>query len=205
MKRILGFLVGAGLGVFIAYLLRRFLSRSTATPAPVEIPAPKNSTVIDPSQSNEKVTTKFTVRRTGPRPQATATDAATSTASADGHPTSVDSKKEVEQTLQEAIPAATVVEETASVVEETLVESSTTDSTQDDFTILDDIGPIFNTKLHNAGVHTFAELAALSSEDIAEKVGTNAARVERFQWREQAALLASGSSDTPAEETKTEG
>jgi predicted flap endonuclease-1-like 5' DNA nuclease len=201
MKRIFGFLLGAGLGVLIAYSLRRFLARNTVTPAPIEIPVPTNNNVAEPF-SNEKVTTKFTVRRTGPRPQSPLNEG--DSAAADGQPTTADSKKEVEQILQEVKPTIQPVAE-PEPVEETLVDNSTTDSNNDDFTVLDDIGPVFNTKLHNAGVHTFAELAALSSEDIAEKVGTNAARVERFLWREQAARLASGSSDTPAEETKAEG
>lgn len=206
MKRILGFLVGAGLGIFIAYLLQRFLARNSASPQPIDIPAPQNS-VTAPPPSYERITTKFTVRRTGPRPQAPLSEADTSTASADGHPNAADSKKEVEQTIQAVIPEESAVEEVVPVIVETpaIDNSSSTPSTQDDFTILDDIGPIFNTKLHIAGVNTFAELAALSNEEIAEKVGTNAARVERFRWREQAARLARGSSDTTAEETKAEG
>lgn len=63
-------------------------------------------------------------------------------------------------------------------------------STPFDFTPIEDIGPVFNQRFFEAGVYSYAELAALSPEEIAEKVDTTPDRVIRYQWREQAARFA---------------
>ena len=63
---------------------------------------------------------------------------------------------------------------------------------QDDFTRLSGIGPTFARSLQNAGIATFAQLAALEVEQAAAAVGWSATRVERERLRERAAELAAG-------------
>jgi Ni,Fe-hydrogenase III small subunit/predicted flap endonuclease-1-like 5' DNA nuclease len=55
----------------------------------------------------------------------------------------------------------------------------------DDFEIILDIGPVFNRKLHDAGINTFEELARLTPAQIEAKTGINAERVESGKWLEQ--------------------
>lgn len=61
---------------------------------------------------------------------------------------------------------------------------------RDDFTRIQGIGPTFASRLHDAGILTFAQLAGLEVEEIAEIIGWSPARVERDELREQAAALA---------------
>ena len=60
----------------------------------------------------------------------------------------------------------------------------------DDLTRLAGVGPTFAQRLRNAGVTTFAQLAAREPEQIAEALGWSASRVERERLRERAAELA---------------
>jgi predicted flap endonuclease-1-like 5' DNA nuclease/cytoskeletal protein CcmA (bactofilin family) len=60
----------------------------------------------------------------------------------------------------------------------------------DNFTAIKDIGPAFNRRLKEAGIRTFAQLAATSPEQISAIVGWPVERVVAKQWREQAAVLA---------------
>lgn len=60
----------------------------------------------------------------------------------------------------------------------------------DDFTRLHGIGPAFQKRLHAAGILTFAQLAALTPDEIGEIIGWPAERVIQDQLREQAAALA---------------
>ena len=59
----------------------------------------------------------------------------------------------------------------------------------DNFTAIKDIGPAFNRRLKEAGIRTFAQLAATSPEQISAIVGWPVERVVAKRWREQAALL----------------
>ena len=55
----------------------------------------------------------------------------------------------------------------------------------DDFTLILDIGPIFNQKLHDAGITSFKALVRLTPAQIEEKTGIPAERIQRGQWIEQ--------------------
>ncbi|MCB0112865.1 MAG: polymer-forming cytoskeletal protein [Caldilineaceae bacterium] len=66
----------------------------------------------------------------------------------------------------------------------------TTPSEPDDFTKIRGIGPAFNRRLLEAGITAYAQLAAMTPEQIAGIVGWPPERVVRDQLREQAATLA---------------
>ncbi len=59
----------------------------------------------------------------------------------------------------------------------------------DDLTSVKGIGPVFSARLAEAGISTFAGLAAATAAAIAEKVGARESQVE--DWIAQAADLAS--------------
>jgi ferredoxin len=61
---------------------------------------------------------------------------------------------------------------------------------RDDFTKINGIGVFSNSRLHRVGVLTYAELAALTDEELADKARTRVERVNTQQWREQALKLA---------------
>ena len=66
----------------------------------------------------------------------------------------------------------------------------------DDFTDILDIGPVFNQKLHDAGIRSYKDLAKLTPAQIEEKTGIPAERIERGQWLEQVhKILASKTKD----------
>jgi hypothetical protein len=57
----------------------------------------------------------------------------------------------------------------------------------DDFTCIDGIGPITMKRLHTAGIRSFAQLAALSAEDIASLIpGLSKKQITNQHWIEQA-------------------
>lgn len=66
----------------------------------------------------------------------------------------------------------------------------------DDFTQIKGIGPAFNNHLHKAGILTFAQLGALSPDDILKRLspahGITAKQIDRQRWVRQALDLASG-------------
>lgn len=63
----------------------------------------------------------------------------------------------------------------------------------DDLTRLKGIGPEYARRLAAVGIVTFAGLAALDDEALARTLGAAAARrAQRFQWKEQARLAATG-------------
>lgn len=76
-RRIIGFLVGAAMGIGTAYLTRRFLN-SQKTQASLPAPAPTKPVTEAPksgeteTESSPRQSVKYTVRRTGPRPESTA-------------------------------------------------------------------------------------------------------------------------------------
>ncbi len=59
-----------------------------------------------------------------------------------------------------------------------------------DFTVLKGIGPTFNRRLHEAGIVTYAGLAALTAEEVSAIIGWPPERVVQDELREQAAALA---------------
>ncbi len=66
-----------------------------------------------------------------------------------------------------------------------------------DFLPIDDIGEVFNERLFEGGIYSYRQLAATSPEKLAEICETNAERVVRNQWREQATRLA-GKRENPS-------
>lgn len=89
-----------------------------------------------------------------------------------------------------------VVEEepVAEVVEEVVAPVAETASAADDLKQIKGVGPKIEVQLHERGLTTFAQIAALSGEEIealGEALkGTSAAQLTK--WAEQAKLLASG-------------
>ncbi len=77
--------------------------------------------------------------------------------------------------------------------ERALLEAGAQPAGEDDFTRLRGIGPAFDRRLKEAGVTTFAQLAALTPEEVAEIIGWPPERVIRDQLLEQAAELAQAS------------
>jgi predicted flap endonuclease-1-like 5' DNA nuclease len=99
----------------------------------------------------------------------------------------------VTSTQVEAEPTVETDSSESAPVELPTVQITPPDTEQiDDFTPLNDIGPAFNQRLHAAGIKTFAALASLSPQEIEEKTGIPAERVERKKWREQAASMLKG-------------
>lgn len=65
-------------------------------------------------------------------------------------------------------------------------------SRTDDFTIILDIGPVFNQKLHDAGIKSFRDLVKLTPAQIEEKTGIPAERIEHGKWLEQVQKIVEG-------------
>lgn len=174
MKRIIGFLIGIGLSVALVYGLRRLLNG----PAPVA-PTPPSELPKPPAKTENLVKPDVRMPQSGTR-SSTITSSANGSASPtvveEEVPTKVEAETTIETESNESAP-----------VELPTVQVTPPDTEQvDDFTPLNDIGPAFNQKLHAAGIKTFAALVALSPEEIEEKTGIPAERVERKKWREQA-------------------
>jgi large subunit ribosomal protein L17 len=68
---------------------------------------------------------------------------------------------------KEVITEAEVVDVVSEPIAEESVEA-TAAVTGDDLTVIDGVGPAFATRLNDLGIYTFADLAALSDEKIAE-------------------------------------
>jgi predicted flap endonuclease-1-like 5' DNA nuclease len=170
VKRVLGFAFGVGLSVGVVYGLRRFLNNMAGetpvieVPTPAPPPSPRSVAPVEDVPVMPKPNVR--IHRSGmrpPEPRPTSSPNGSTAVVAAG------------PTVEQAVASETV--ETVPAVE---------DQT-DDFTSLKDIGPAFNQKLHEAGIKTFEALATLSVEEIADKIGIPVERIERNQWREQAA------------------
>src|SRR3974377_2437560 len=62
----------------------------------------------------------------------------------------------------------------------------------DDFSLIQGIGPAINARLHEAGIRTFAQLAACSPESIAATVTVRSAKgIVKEDWIGQARKLSS--------------
>lgn len=59
----------------------------------------------------------------------------------------------------------------------------------DDFTVVSDIGPVFNQKLHEAGINSFRDFVSLTPAEVAAKTGIPVERIERGKWLEQVQKL----------------
>ncbi len=198
MKRIAGFLLGTGLGVLFAYLLRRYLLNQSSNEA-VTMPPPK---IEQPPAAPEiKPATTLIIRRNGPRPPAVSSEDKGTHISVNGRSTESEASKPIAENADPEVQVAEAVIEAPEQSELATSENSTSNQ-PDDFTIIIDIGPVFNRKLQDAGITSFTALSLLSAEEIAEKVGTNAARIERNKWREQAAHLAMGSANVEAQKAE---
>lgn len=92
--------------------------------------------------------------------------------------------------------AQQINEDTPADAEE-LADEADTDDKPDDLKLIEGIGPAYERYLNAAGVSTFAELAAMSEEEIAAAIegqgGRRAASME--SWAEQAQLAADGNWD----------
>ncbi len=68
-------------------------------------------------------------------------------------------------------------------------------SAKDDLTLINGIGPAFEKALNTVGIHTFAQLAEQTPENLAARMATRitAERIRRDRWIEQARDLARSS------------
>lgn len=101
-------------------------------------------------------------------------------------PTEVEEEAPAEEAEPEVIKVVSVVE----------VEKSSEEP--DDLTKVEGIGPAYSQRLYAQGVNTFAQLAAMSIEEITEKLeaeGTSRIPASIETWAEQAALAAKGDWD----------
>jgi hypothetical protein len=77
----------------------------------------------------------------------------------------------------------------------------------DDFRLINGIGPAVESRLHSAGILTFAQLAALSPDDIAALVvgltGLSAERIVKQDWIGQARELAAEMAPEPQPDEAT--
>ena len=64
------------------------------------------------------------------------------------------------------------------------------DNATDDLTAIKGIGPVIATRLRDGGVRTFAQLAAMGADQIAQIAGVPATRITRGDWSGQAKTLA---------------
>jgi hypothetical protein len=82
------------------------------------------------------------------------------------------------------------------------------DPCRDEFTLISGIGQVVNRRLHNAGVTTYAQLAALAVSDItallADVATVTPGRISHEAWTDQAATLAATSSTDTPEPTPSE-
>ena len=94
--------------------------------------------------------------------------------------------------VEEEAPAAEV--EAAPVAETAPVAAPVAEAGPDDLKMLKGVGPKIEQKLHEAGVTTFAQIAAWGAEDIAkmDDMLSFRGRIERDGWVEQAKTLAAG-------------
>lgn len=74
----------------------------------------------------------------------------------------------------------------------------TLDLTRDDLARIRGIGPAGERRLNAEGIHRYSDITALSPAEetaLEERMGADPGYIEQEQWREQAALLASGRLD----------
>lgn len=100
---------------------------------------------------------------------------------------------------EEAAPVAEVAEETAAEeVKEVKAKATKAKSTGDDLKIIEGIGPKIEEILHEAGINSFAALAAKSADEVREILLAQSSRYKMHDpetWAEQAQLAADGKMD----------
>jgi predicted flap endonuclease-1-like 5' DNA nuclease/cytoskeletal protein CcmA (bactofilin family) len=82
-----------------------------------------------------------------------------------------------------------------SVIEEAIAPEPVVPPADDDFTALRGIGPTFDRRLKEAGIRTFAQLAALTPEEAADIIGWPSQRILSDNLLGQARRLAEGSGE----------
>jgi len=182
IKKVLGFTLGAGVGLLALYLLRRYSAKQKAV-TPTKPATPTKSESVTMQIANPQSTARFTVRNSGPKPHGPNIIDEVNAAMGVENKITLTAKKPVvasESTTDHAEVLEAKNEETPEISLEG----------KDDFTLIEDIGIVFRNKLYEAGVITFKALSKLSPEQLAEKTGINATRIERNKWAEQAAKLA---------------
>ena len=73
----------------------------------------------------------------------------------------------------------------------TVTEERVITQVQDRLTDIKGIGPVYSGKLHEAGIHTFKQLASLTPDELVALINVPAWRIDAESWIEQARLLAS--------------
>lgn len=104
-----------------------------------------------------------------------------STQAEDGALALLDRLKVAEDRLRQVAQGA--VEEAPEVVSDRIKQVKTAVLTQepDDLTKVKGIGPVFASRLHDAGVNTFAQLGQLSVAQLADILEISSSRAERIQ------------------------
>lgn len=181
MKQTFKFLIGLAIGFLIAYWVRRLLVGANQPIAP-EIVSKNNSPV---THENNSLSVPFTT----PQPEQ----------SGQAGTTPLPARDTASETVAVNAEQAPAIVETSDSIRaddavtdgEQAVDNSATAETFD-FLIINDIGPISNKRLLDAGVTSFAALAAMPIDDIARITKLPAARIVQNRWREQSARLAEG-------------
>ena len=69
---------------------------------------------------------------------------------------------------------------------------------RDDLSRINGVGPLGESRLNEAGVHSYAQIAALSDSDahvLETRLGKDQGTIAREAWRDQASMLAAGRVD----------
>jgi small subunit ribosomal protein S1 len=107
-----------------------------------------------------------------------------------------DAEAKEEAAVVAETPAA--VEEAPAVAEEPKAKTAKAKSTGDDLKIIEGIGPKIEEILHEAGINSFAALAAKSADEVREILLAQGSRYKMHDpetWAEQAQLAADGKMD----------
>ncbi len=228
-RRVLGFTLGAVLGVGAAYAMRRWRNNQNKSMSLAAAVPEKPPVVETPSDVPQR--TKYSVRRTGPRPQgimeadgdASATNvkitrsteprAATETDAAATSPRSETFEPDITQaefepatiesvSTEEKSEPASVAKKAESNKGSTIrVSRKKKEQPPADFLPIVGIGEVFNQRLQESGITTYAALAAISSEELSQKIDVAQERIDRDKWQEQAAQLAEEEAGKTSEES----
>lgn len=178
MKQTFKFLIGLAIGFLIAYWVRRLLVGDNQPTAPETVS--KNTPPV--THGNNAASTPFTTPQSEQSGQAGTTPLPARDAV---------SAEQASAIVETSDPIR--ADEAAKAVAESGEVSDIVVTAEDfDFLIINDIGPISNKRLLDAGVTSFAALAAMSIDEIARITKLPAARIVQNRWREQSARLAEG-------------
>lgn len=123
-------------------------------------------------------------QRSAKPPEPTSSEAAT----ADPAPLAPEATKEATQVSSEPLTAA------ATISQPTESTEKSTPTKSDKLEAITGIGPVYSSRLQAAGVHTFAQLAALTPERVHAIIGETRAghMIEPERWIAEAGQLATG-------------